>query len=152
MPHAEQLTTFPWQHLAWLVVNEGEVRALLDALGGGGDRLEDADDGDALEISKRLLQALHAHPRFSASVSIICTLGARGLVALLSSASNGCEAVAEVLHVPSAKLDGPVKDTTGAGDCFTGYFVAGLMEEAGEPGTGNVSVLKALQRAVEVSG
>ena len=30
-------------------------------------------------------------------------------------------------YLPSAKLDNPVLDTTGAGDCFTGYFVSGLM-------------------------
>jgi ribokinase len=32
------------------------------------------------------------------------------------------------MHLPAARLMGDVKDTTGAGDCFTGYFLQGLME------------------------
>lgn len=34
----------------------------------------------------------------------------------------------DIVYLPAATLDGPVRDTTGAGDCFAGYFVAGLME------------------------
>lgn len=31
------------------------------------------------------------------------------------------------LYIPASKLYGATRDSTGAGDCFTGYFVQGLM-------------------------
>lgn len=138
LPRAAQLQVFPWQSLAWLVVNEGEVRDLLAAFGAPAR----GEDNDVVQHASALLRALHAHPKFARGVSVICTLGARGLVALLSSAGE-----VEVLHVPAATLAGPVVDTTGAGDCFAGYFVAGIMQEAD---AGKEGVLRALRRAVEV--
>lgn len=66
---------------------------------------------------------LSSHPTFK-GVNIICTLGSAGLIAFVSLAQD---AGRQALYLPAAKLNGPVVDTTGAGDCFTGYFVSGLM-------------------------
>ncbi|EKM51433.1 uncharacterized protein PHACADRAFT_103503 [Phanerochaete carnosa HHB-10118-sp] len=151
LPSAEQLRAIPWGSLSWLIVNEGEVCGMLDVLGVGGDALQGSGQKTS-QHATQLLEKLHAHPRFSQSVNVICTLGAQGLVALLSP-SGTKKADSDVLHVPAAKLSGPVKDTTGAGDCFAGYFVAGLMEEsAGSGPSGVVGVLRALRLAVKAAG
>ncbi|KIP07204.1 hypothetical protein PHLGIDRAFT_71523, partial [Phlebiopsis gigantea 11061_1 CR5-6] len=136
MPSAAQLQAFPWNHLEWLLVNEGEVADLLRALGGAGPALAavEEEDADKVAHARRLLSALHASPFFAPTLNVVCTLGGAGLVALLHGSPTG--AGFETVHVPAATLDGPVRDTTGAGDCFTGYFVAGLMEEGVASGLG----------------
>ncbi|GJE95313.1 ribokinase [Phanerochaete sordida] len=136
LPTPAQLQAFPWASLSWLVVNEGEVRGLLAALGAHAP----GGAGGPVAQASALLQTLHAQRGFAA-VSIVCTLGAHGLVALLPHN--------DTVHVPAAKLDGPVRDTTGAGDCFAGYFVAGLMH-ARELSPEDVR--SALVRAVEAAG
>lgn len=47
---------------------------------------------------------------------------------VLKAKTENAESREDPIYVPAAKLDGPVVNTTGAGDCFTGYFVTGLME------------------------
>jgi len=53
----------------------------------------------------------------------VCTLGAAGVLTWLTGGKR-------LLYLPAVQLQGSVRDTTGAGDCFTGYFVAGLMMRA----------------------
>lgn len=132
LPTAEQTREFPWGKLTWLIVNEGEARDLLTSVG-------DSHAVEAIELvlppegaprDQTAVCSAHAvgsklasHPTFK-SVDIVCTLGSVGLVAFVSLAQDAGK---KALYLPSAKLDGPVVDTTGAGDCFTGYFVSGLM-------------------------
>ena len=74
----------------------------------------------------------------------MCTLGGLGVIALLASE--------EAFYVPAAKLAGFVRDTTGAGDCFTGYLVSGLMEvESANEGLNGEAIGRKLRTAVEVS-
>lgn len=132
LPTAEQTRKFPWEKLSWLIVNEGEVRDLLTSV--GEPRSVDAIEltippGGAPEHLSVILSAhtigskLWSHSAFR-GVNIICTLGSVGLIAFLCSDQDvGRQAI----YLPAAKFDGPVVDTTGAGDCFTGYFVSGLM-------------------------
>ena len=131
LPTAEQTREFPWEKLSWLIVNEGEARDLLTSVG-------DPQTVDVIELvllsegtpeDKAVVCSAHAigsklanHPTFK-DVDIVCTLGSVGLVAFVSLTQGGKKA----FYLPSARLDGPVVDTTGAGDCFTGYFVSGLM-------------------------
>ena len=131
LPTAEQTQKFPWEKLTWLVVNEGEARDLLASVG-------DPQTVDTVELvfpsggapeDKAVIHSAHAvgskitsHPTFK-DVNVICTLGSVGLVAFLSLAQDGGK---KAFYLPSANFDGPVVDTTGAGDCFTGYFVSGL--------------------------
>jgi hypothetical protein len=61
------------------------------------------------------------HSERLVSTGIVCTLGAAGILASICG-------LKEILFFSAAALEGSVRDTTGAGDCFSGYFVAGLME------------------------
>lgn len=132
LPTPEQTRGFPWGKLNWLIVNEGEARDLLTSVGEphsvdaielamppGGVVKEHSTILSAHEVGSRLT----SHPTFK-GVNIICTLGSVGLLAFVPLI-QGVERAA--FYLPAAKLDGPVVDTTGAGDCFTGYFVSGLM-------------------------
>ena len=74
---------------------------------------------------------------------MVCTLGAYGVVAIIASLSHP-------IYMPAAK-GVVVKDSTGAGDCFTGYLVAGLMEryEREAPMT-EAEMTELLRRCVQV--
>lgn len=151
MPSPAQLREFPWNHLEWLIVNEGEVAGLINVLGSAAPSIvQQTERTDKLATARNLLSELHRSPLFSRSLNVICTLGGLGLLALIRGNATGERYV--ILHVPAAKLEEEVKDTTGAGDCFTGYFVAGLMQGSirSSP-TVEGGTLRALQLAVEVS-
>jgi ribokinase len=109
-----QLRSFPWRSLSWLIVNEGELGDLLQAF-----EIPLSSSPDLRSKAEEELLALHKSKSFHPDVSIICTLGAQGILYFQPGKPVG--------HLPAAKLLRPLKDTTGAGDCFAGYFVAGLM-------------------------
>ena len=127
MPADAELRAFPWTNLSWLIVNEGEAESLLRAICGNpgyhkvdeGYPVDWPDDND-LRLSFSILNKLR-HSEHLVSTSVVCTLGAVGVLASIRG-------LKEVLYFPAAALEGNVRDATGAGDCFTGYFVAGLME------------------------
>ena len=132
LPTVEQTRDFPWGKLTWLIVNEGEAMDLLASVGElhTVDAIElvlppEGAPGDltAVRSAHTIGSKLASHPKFRGT-NIICTLGSAGLVAFVSLAQDIRK---NALYLPAAKLDGPVVDTTGAGDCFTGYFVSGLM-------------------------
>ncbi|KAH6890193.1 sugar kinase [Coprinopsis sp. MPI-PUGE-AT-0042] len=107
MPPLEDLLHFPWDKIDWLLVNEGESEHLLQILGSSTDsRLSRPD----------LLLSLSKLPQF-ANINIVCTLGSEGLIALLPELHRRTSGFIEL---PAAKLEGTFRDTTGAGDCFTG--------------------------------
>ena len=89
---------------------------------------------------------LARHPSFSITTNVICTLGAQGVIAVIPSLMHP-------IYMPAAPVrDAGVRDTTGAGDCFTGYLVAGLMQrsERGAP-MGEAEMTEMLRRCVQVS-
>jgi ribokinase len=126
VPADAQLHAFPWAALSWLIANEGEAESLLRVFGGNpGDQVKkeypvDWPDDNNLRLAFSTLTNLRHGERF-ASTSVVCTLGAAGVLASICG-------LKDILYFPAAVLEGDVRDTTGAGDCFTGYFVAGLME------------------------
>ena len=127
MPADTQLHAFPWAALSWLIVNEGEADSLLRAIGGnpGNHKVEEENpadwpDDNTLRLAFSTLSDLRRGEHL-ASTSVICTLGAAGVLASICG-------LKEILYLPAATLQGDVRDTTGAGDCLTGYFVTGLME------------------------
>jgi ribokinase len=127
MPTDAELHAFPWAALSWLIVNEGEAESLLRIIGWnpGNRKVEEGypvnwPDDNNLRLAFSALNKLR-HSERLVSTGVVCTLGAVGVLASI------CD-LKEILYFPAAALEGNVRDTTGAGDCFTGYFVAGLME------------------------
>ncbi|GAA5834587.1 hypothetical protein JCM11251_007047 [Rhodosporidiobolus azoricus] len=104
----EELEAFPWAELDWLIINEGEGEDLAAALSpfpAGAEAKSSAED-----LLKQLRQTV-----LGGLTGIIMTRGADGVCASLKGN-------AEVVVVGAGKVEGKVVDTTGAGDCFTGYF------------------------------
>ncbi|KAF7377507.1 Ribokinase [Mycena sanguinolenta] len=142
MPTPEELKTFPWHQLTWLVVNSGEALALCKALG-----LEVPDpstSASAVDVAKPLLSRLSSG---MPTTNVVCTLGADGVLAQFTLFNSKSEPV----YLPAAKLQGTTRDTTGAGDCFTGYMVAGLMRLEGKEVT-TADYVAVLKRAVQAAG
>ncbi|KAJ7097634.1 Ribokinase-like protein [Mycena epipterygia] len=139
MPTAEELKAFPWHHLTWLIVNSGEALDLCKAL--GLDVQAASASASAADTAKPLLSRLSSH---MPTTNLVCTLGADGVLAKFTLLRE-----AEPVYLPAAKLQGTTRDTTGAGDCFTGYMVAGLMSLEGQNATSEdyVSVLKRCAQA-----
>jgi len=116
-----------WEHIDWLIVNEGEAQQLLDAFPVSLDSVEATMPGNAPDqvwSSSQLLSRLASQPPFK-NVNIVCTLGWLGVLAhLLPVIEFGGP---QVIYEPGVSTR-EVRDTTGAGDCWAGYLVAGLME------------------------
>jgi len=128
MPVDAQLHAFPWASLTWLVVNEGEAESLLRVIGGNlRDHIVDnkeypanwPDDNNLRSAFSTLIKLCRREPL--ASTSVVCTLGTAGVL-------TSIRGLREMIFLPAVTLEGDVRDTTGAGDCFTGYFVASLMQ------------------------
>jgi sugar/nucleoside kinase (ribokinase family) len=139
MPGDAELHAFPWAALSWLIINEGEAESLLRMIGGnpGNHRVEEGypvswPDDNNLRLSFSTLNKLR-HSEHLVSTGVVCTLGAAGVLASICG-------LKEILYFPAASLEGNVRDTTGAGDCFTGYFVAGLMESGNNQPSKNEAV------------
>lgn len=157
MPSEQEILAFPWTHVSWLVVNEHEAELLLANLGHVAGQLESSSNQhpsvehlspehtSVVTSAQSAIARLHAHPRFSSTTNIVCTLGAAGVLALVP-------ALSEPLYLPASKVQ-LVKDTTGAGDCFTGYLAAGLMRlhDAGTATDSADALRKVLAHAVKVS-
>ena len=146
LPTPKQTRVFPWGKLNWLIVNEGEARDLLAAVGESNSlgAIEFATPLEGVPEHRTAVLSAHAvgsklasHPTFK-GVNIICTLGPLGLVAFMPLIQG---AGRKAFYLPAAKLDSSVVDTTGAGDCFTGYFVSGLMSLGQNHKEGLVGVL-----------
>jgi len=102
-PMGPEIKDYPLEHLSWLVVNEiegGELAEIvIDEQGAGG-----AEEAVIGELRRRYPQAV-----------IVITLGKRGAVRMDDSGL-----------IRSFFPDvGPIVDSTGAGDSFMGYLLAG---------------------------
>ena len=146
LPTSEQIRAFPWERVDWLIVNEGEARDLYSAL-----------QGEASPSSHHaLITALSGLPSFTIT-NIIYTLGKDGVIAFIPAfhRSKKVPDSLSFMHIPAAELRGAVRDTTGAGDCFTGYFVQGLMELGRLAKVGadidEISIVNILKRCVQAS-
>lgn len=139
LPSAAELRALPWARVAWLLVNAAEARGVLSALVNAASAQGDLQSADPGEVLARLaeLPALWA-------TSVVCTLGAGGVIA----AVRGVGRAPETVRVGAAALRGAVRDTTGAGDCFTGYFAQGIV---GLRGPGADAIARVLKTCVVVS-
>ncbi|KAF9441909.1 Ribokinase-like protein [Macrolepiota fuliginosa MF-IS2] len=104
----EEIVEFPWSKIDWLIINQLEAQSLLASFA----------PEKAPDKIQEMLRDLARQPALS-TTRIICTLGADGVLAMVPGIP--------IVFVPAAQLEGPVVDTTGAGDTFAGYFVAELM-------------------------
>ena len=127
MPLDTHLHAFPWVALSWLIVNEGEAKSLLRVIRGNHQYHEVEEeyptewpDDNNIRSAFSTLNGL-CRSEHLASTNVVCTLGAAGVLVSIHG-------LGEILYFPAAVLEGNVRNTTGAGDCFTGYFVAGLMQ------------------------
>ncbi|TFK62076.1 Ribokinase-like protein [Pluteus cervinus] len=119
LPSAEQIRReVPWENITWLIINRGEAEDLVSAFGNTGLTPDSPID--------EVISGLESQPSLK-DVNIVCTLGSNGVIGFLPSMHRTPDGPS-ILYVPASRVVGGVKDTTGAGDCFTGYFVAGLME------------------------
>lgn len=136
MPPADALKEFAWGGIDVLIVNEGEATDLVEAMGG--------EKGGSPEKALAAVPALR-HIRW-----LVVTQGAHGVLA-------GVQLDKERVWIDlSASKPEKVVNTTGAGDTFTGYLVAGLMQAEVHTKSDAESVLAragtAASMAVEVDG
>lgn len=127
MPSDAELKAFPWDKLTWLIVNEGEASDMYKTLSGGSiHSIPDISGSPYAHLSAypTLLQLSSQIPQ----TNLVCTLGAAGVLTLIPSLGASPGLNSEPIFLPAAKLQRGVVDTTGAGDCFAGYMVAGLMK------------------------
>ncbi|PKI83604.1 hypothetical protein MVES_002674 [Malassezia vespertilionis] len=110
MLSAAEIKTFPWGGIDVLIVNEGEAADMLRAMTGKD------------ESTSAPAEALAALPALAQVTWIVVTRGSHG-----SAASVQLKKERIYLEVPAHRAANVV-NTTGAGDTFTGYLVAGLMD------------------------
>jgi ribokinase len=108
----EQSQSFPWDAIDYLLVNEEEAKSLIA-------QLSPNLASSSLGLSSVLAQVLH-------------TCGAEGITVIVTKGSKGAElagvrfGVEECLSVGVEGFKVNVVDTTGAGDCFAGFFASAL--------------------------
>ncbi|GAA5851173.1 hypothetical protein JCM8547_004154 [Rhodosporidiobolus lusitaniae] len=103
-----ELESWPWGEVNWLIVNEREGEDLLAILSPASDASEAAPK-DAEDLLARLRTTA-----LGSLEGIIITRGAKGVSASIREVGS--------VSVEAGKVEGGVVDTTGAGDCFTGFF------------------------------
>lgn len=150
LPSASEIREFPWHKVDWLVVNETEAEGLYLSMKG-------TEGMPPPSVSTReTLTLLSAQPLFK-ETNIVCTLGADGVLAFIPTFHRPSthEAPPSFIYLPAAKLRGEIRDSTGAGDCFTGYFAQGLMEFGPHAVVGKdikeLDITRILKRCVYVS-
>ena len=105
MPTPEELRQINWSTIDWLILNEDEALALSTAL---------APSERVTATSKKDLATLEGLPALADCKGFIITLGAKGVEASVKSGNTR-----QRVKRPAGHVRGVVKDTTGAGDCFT---------------------------------
>ena len=101
-PYDDALRDVDFSRLAWILVNEIEMEQLTGCR----------------EPERAFAQIHAAYPK----LSVLITLGSAGSMAW--QVDQGC-----VTHAICPAFPVRVMDTTAAGDTYTGYFIAGLMEK-----------------------
>lgn len=110
MPTEDEIENeIPWDCVDWLIVNKGEALSLLRILGVSVPE----GDGGAGGVLKGFggMREKRGGPRRG----IVITLGEKGVQASVRIDGGEWREFGE----PAGKVVGGVKDTTGAGDCFT---------------------------------
>lgn len=125
MPSAEEIRSIDWSVVDWLIVNQTEAADLAQALG----------------VSFGMKTLKKGLP--SSIKGIVVTLGSKGVKALLNDSD-------EIIEIPGSRVE-TVVDTTGAGDCFVGYLVAGLMRTPSPTSKAMKEILMTANKAAGLS-
>ncbi|EGG06625.1 uncharacterized protein MELLADRAFT_43454 [Melampsora larici-populina 98AG31] len=127
---SEIQNVIPWSTVDWLIVNQEEARALTKAC----DRPDHQADvdlkiefGQTDELQDTLIKLIRSS---FANIGVVMTLGANGCQ--VGFRANSGEKAWTLFSSLASKGTRPVIDTTGAGDCFTAYFIAQLMNMESE--------------------
>ena len=151
LPSASEIRDFPWHKVDWLVVNETEAEGLYLSLMG-----TEGTPSPSMS-TRKVLVLLSAQPLFK-ETNIVCTLGAYGVLAFIPTFHRPTTSheAPSFIYLPAARLRGEIRDSTGAGDCFTGYFVQGLMEFGPHAVVGKdikeVDISRILKRCIYAAG
>ncbi|KAK4046653.1 putative ribokinase [Microbotryomycetes sp. JL201] len=150
MPERDEVENFPWTALDWLIVNEGEARQVAElhdtliAKQSAPPASFEFEGARRSEVEALGQLALLAFTAFNFR-GVVMTLGPRGSVAVIDTArvehDSGGSRELMTIHTPAGQVVGPVKNTTGAGDCFAGFFAAVLAQTSfnhGQPTVENV--------------
>lgn len=158
LPTPGEIDHFPWQKVDWLLVNEGEALDLYkDLVRSEWDNATTISNMSESPPIRELISSLSEQPSLC-KANIICTLGKDGVLAFIPTfhKPKSSHDVATFMYFPAAKLQGSIRDTTGAGDCFTGYFVASLMEFGARARVGKEiledDIAQILKRCVQAAG
>lgn len=128
----DEIQQFPWAGIDTLIVNDGETLDLLAAFG-------------VNDVSGDTANALARLDAFARTQWIVVTHGAKGATAVVQlDPANGPSR--EIIQMPAMHVQ--ARDTTGAGDTFAGYLVAGLMEVHADRGTVGSSIKRDEAEAV----
>ncbi|KAJ3986041.1 Ribokinase-like protein [Lentinula detonsa] len=153
-----EIELFTWNKLSWLIVNEGEAFDLYKSLSGDTPDIPIPDVNGSSFVNIPAYSTLFRLSSCIPKTNIVCTLGAAGVLALVPSLQETADAStalnSDPIFLPVAKLQNGVIDTTGAGDCFTGYLVAGLMKlhDEGVKALRREDVMSILKRCVQAAG
>ncbi|KAK0563651.1 putative ribokinase [Tilletia horrida] len=124
MLSASEAADFEWGCVDVLVVNEGEADVLLSLFG----------RPDAASGRSSVATELAGAGPLRAVSWILVTQGSRGVMLHVRQGLSGNVGEESLLIKQDAFKPKSVTDTTGAGDTFLGYLVAGLLKAETEPG------------------
>ncbi|KAF5392029.1 hypothetical protein D9757_003276 [Collybiopsis confluens] len=159
MPSKAEIKAFPWDKLTWLIVNEGEAADLYRTLSATQTKFDPNTASNPLYAHVPAYSIVLQLSSQIPETNIVCTLGSAGVLALITSldhkdGTRDATALPEPIFLPAAKLRNGVVDTTGAGDCFAGYLVAGLLKlyDEGITVLGRENVVSVLKRCNQAAG
>ncbi|KAA1111094.1 hypothetical protein PGT21_036492 [Puccinia graminis f. sp. tritici] len=124
LPSPKEVTeVIDWSCIDWLIVNEEEARMLRNRATSRTRCDDQLECGKIPDLKQELAVLQELISLSMATFSIVITLGSRG--SLLAFRHNPSVWIS--VHTPPSAGKRPVINTTGAGDCFTGFLVAELI-------------------------
>ncbi|OAV90205.1 hypothetical protein PTTG_28397 [Puccinia triticina 1-1 BBBD Race 1] len=135
-----------WDCVDWLIVNEEEARMLRDRAASRNRCSAQLECGKIPDFEQELAVLQDLITLSMATLSIVITLGSRGSLLAFRNTSS----VWIGFHTPASPGKRPVINTTGAGDCFTGFLVAELIRLKENPVSQN-QFLEKLKRSMQVA-
>lgn len=133
-----------WQHVDVLIMNAVELGLIADASIPSFDHIPSGDSlsEDHIRSLEKILAQLRSRVSIQSSTMIIITLGSHGAIVQKQEDASDPENY-QICQIPSLN-NIKVVDSTGAGDCLTGYVSACLAN--------NLDIIPAVQHGVIAAG